>query len=241
METVAVRLYGANDLRLERFELPEMAEDEVLLRVMTDSLCASSYKMILQGSAHKRVPPNVAEQPIIIGHELCGEIVEVGAALRDSWRVGQRVVIQPALKLESGYAQLQRSVGRSPKHHFRAMVDQRSDIVVQCAIKGRWRYLFRCPGPQLIHVTKNRKIPLDTRSIFIICPKLDRDASRLPHLSIHFHHLPHLVFSGLPACRQEYSFPEQANPAFLCPAQIRPSRATHSGAEPYGLPSVPRR
>ena len=103
MKTKAVRLYGANDLRLEEFDLPEIGAGEVLLRVVTDSLCASTYKAVKQGSAHKRVPPDVAEKPIIIGHEMCGEIIEVGANLKDKWKVGQKIVIQPALKLETGY------------------------------------------------------------------------------------------------------------------------------------------
>ena len=103
MKTTALRLYGAMDLRLESFELPEIRENEVLLRVVTDSLCASTYKAVKQGTTHKRVPPDIAENPIIVGHEMCGEIVRVGANLTKKWRVGQRIVIQPALKLESGY------------------------------------------------------------------------------------------------------------------------------------------
>ncbi len=103
MKTTAVRLYGAMDLRLEEFDLPEITEDEVLLRVVTDSLCTSTYKAVKQGVEHKRVPEDVAENPIIIGHEMCGEIVEVGNNLKNDWKVGQKIVIQPALKLPSGY------------------------------------------------------------------------------------------------------------------------------------------
>ena len=103
MKTTAVRMYGAKDLRLEEFELPEITADEVLLRVVTDSLCTSTYKAVIQGTAHKRVPENIAEQPVILGHEMCGEIVEVGDNLKEDWKVGQRIVIQPALKLPSGY------------------------------------------------------------------------------------------------------------------------------------------
>ena len=103
MKTEAVRLYGANDLRIEGFELPPVGDREVLMRVVSDSVCASTYKAVIQGPMHKRVPENVAENPIVIGHEMCGEIVEIGAALKDRWKVGQRAVIQPALKLESGY------------------------------------------------------------------------------------------------------------------------------------------
>ena len=34
---------------------------------------------------------------------MCGEIVEVGAGVKNDWKAGQRVVIQPALKLENNY------------------------------------------------------------------------------------------------------------------------------------------
>ena len=103
MKTKAVRMYGANDLRLEEFELPQLGEKEVLMKVVSDSLCTSTYKAVKQGSAHKRVPNDIAEKPVIIGHEMCGEVVEVGAACEGNWKPGQKVVIQPALKLESGY------------------------------------------------------------------------------------------------------------------------------------------
>ena len=75
MKTNALRLHGANDIRLETIELPEITDDEVLIRVVSDSVCASTYKAIKQGPNHKRVPEDVAQNPVIIGHELCGEIV----------------------------------------------------------------------------------------------------------------------------------------------------------------------
>ncbi len=97
MDTTAVRLYGKNDLRLETFELPPIREDEILARVISDSICMSSYKATKQGAAHKRVPDNVAQNPIIIGHEFCGELIEVGAKWADRYTPGSRFVIQPAL------------------------------------------------------------------------------------------------------------------------------------------------
>ena len=48
MKTTAVRLYGARDLRVESFELPEPGADEILMRVVADSLCASTYKAVIQ-------------------------------------------------------------------------------------------------------------------------------------------------------------------------------------------------
>ena len=103
MKTKAVRLHGEMDIRLEEFDLPELGSGEVLIKVVSDSVCASTYKAVKQGSKHKRVPPTVSEKPVIIGHEMCAEIIEVGADLKNDWKVGQKIVIQPALKLETGY------------------------------------------------------------------------------------------------------------------------------------------
>ena len=103
MKTKAIRLYGVNDIRLEEFDLPEITDDEVLIRVVSDSVCASTYKAIKQGPAHKRVPNDVAENPIIIGHEMCGEIISVGENVKKDWHKGQKIVIQPALKLPNGH------------------------------------------------------------------------------------------------------------------------------------------
>ena len=97
MKTKAVRIYGENDLRLEEFELPEMQEDEILLKVVSDSICMSTYKAAVQGAKHKRVPNDVAENPTIVGHEFCGEIVKVGSKWANDFKEGQRVSIQPAL------------------------------------------------------------------------------------------------------------------------------------------------
>ncbi len=97
MKTKAVRLYGINDLRLEEFELPVIKKDEILAQVISDSVCMSSYKAAIQGPNHKRVPDNVAENPVMIGHELCGIILEVGEKWQDQFMPGQKFTIQPAL------------------------------------------------------------------------------------------------------------------------------------------------
>ena len=103
MKTRAVRLYGEMDLRLEEFELPEMKEDEILARVISDSLCASTYKAAKQGKAHKRVHDDVAEHPAIVGHEFCGEILKVGAKWKDEYKAGDRFIIQPAMNYKGSY------------------------------------------------------------------------------------------------------------------------------------------
>ena len=57
----------------------------------------SSHKAALQGPDHKRVPNDVAENPTIIGHEFCGEIVKVGSKWADQFKPGDRFSIQPAM------------------------------------------------------------------------------------------------------------------------------------------------
>ncbi len=97
MKTKALRLYGKEDLRLEEFELPELKDDEILAKVVSDSICMSSYKAAMQGADHKRVPNDVAEHPTIIGHEFCGELVKVGSKWANEFKEGEKFSIQPAL------------------------------------------------------------------------------------------------------------------------------------------------
>jgi L-sorbose 1-phosphate reductase len=100
MKTKAVRLHGVDDLRLEEFELPAIKDDEILAKVISDSICMSSHKLAMQGDKHKRVRSPLAQTPVIIGHEFCGELVEVGAQWRNQFKAGQRFAIQPALNYE---------------------------------------------------------------------------------------------------------------------------------------------
>lgn len=104
METKAVRLYGTDDLRLETLELPEIKENEILMRVVTDCLCSSTLKAVKLGEKHKHIPNDVSEAPIIVGHEMCGEIVALGRKLEGRHRVGEKIVIHPDLRLETGHA-----------------------------------------------------------------------------------------------------------------------------------------
>ncbi len=102
MNTKAVRLYGKEDLRLEEFELPAIKEDEILAKVVSDSLCMSSWKAAKQGTDHKRVPDDVSVNPPIIGHEFSGEILEVGSQWQHRFHPGQKFSIQPAIYYEDG-------------------------------------------------------------------------------------------------------------------------------------------
>ena len=96
MKARGVRLHAANDLRLEEFELPEITDDEILVKVVSDSICMSTYKCAILGTGHKRVHPDVAEHPAIMGHEFAGDIVKVGKNHQDTFKPGMKFTLQPA-------------------------------------------------------------------------------------------------------------------------------------------------
>ena len=101
MQTPAVRLYGKRDLRLETFELPELPDDGILAEIVSDSVCMSTYKTAEQGAAHRRVPDNVAENPVIIGHESCGVILKTGKKWAEKFHRGDRFAVQPVVNPET--------------------------------------------------------------------------------------------------------------------------------------------
>lgn len=100
MKTRAARLYGVNDIRVEEFKLPPIKDDEILAKVITNSICMSDHKAAEQGGSHKRVPNDVGTNPIIIGHEFCGELIEVGKKWQHKFKAGSKFSIQPALNYE---------------------------------------------------------------------------------------------------------------------------------------------
>lgn len=97
MNTKAVRIYGVKDLRLEEFELPTMKDDEIEARIVTDSLCMSTYKVSNQGEKHKKLPNDLKNHPVIMGHEFCGVITKVGEKWKHLYKPGDYFVAQPNL------------------------------------------------------------------------------------------------------------------------------------------------
>jgi L-iditol 2-dehydrogenase len=83
------RFYAPGDLRLEDAAEPAPGPDEVKIRVRQCSTCGTDVKIYNHGH-HHLVPPRV------IGHEVAGEIVEVGAGV-DGWSVGDPVQVIAAV------------------------------------------------------------------------------------------------------------------------------------------------
>ena len=99
MNAKAWRLYGAKDARLEDVELESAGEDGVVVEIVTNTICLSDYKGISLGTGHKRVPKDIATNPIMFGHEISGIVREVGAKWASQFKPGQRVCIQPAFNI----------------------------------------------------------------------------------------------------------------------------------------------
>lgn len=90
----ALRFYAPEDVRLEDQPEPTCGPTEVKLRVRNCSTCGTDVKIFYNG--HQNLSP-----PRTIGHEIAGEIVEVGAEVaatygRD-WQVGERVQVIAAV------------------------------------------------------------------------------------------------------------------------------------------------
>lgn len=86
----AVVFYGVNDVRVEEIDVPKMEPDDVLVKIKAVGVCGSDVHFYKEG----RIGPYVPKPGHIIGHESAGEIVAVGANVKDR-KVGDRVAIEP--------------------------------------------------------------------------------------------------------------------------------------------------
>ncbi len=105
MKSTAAVLSGKNKVYLKEVVLPEIGEEELLVKNISNSICLSTYKAAIRGAEHKRVPDDVSEDhPVMTGHEFAGYIVKVGEKLKDQYHEGDKFVLQPAMGLPSGYS-----------------------------------------------------------------------------------------------------------------------------------------
>lgn len=83
------RYYAPGDVRIEETPEPAPGPREVKLRVMACSTCGTDAKIYAHG--HHRLQP-----PRVLGHEVAGEVVDVGADAA-SWTSGDRVQMIAAI------------------------------------------------------------------------------------------------------------------------------------------------
>ena len=87
-------LHRVRDLRIEYREDSSLREGEVRFRLGRGSLCGSDLHYYFEG----RVGEFRVREPLILGHEVCGDVIEVAADV-DRVRVGQRVKVNPRVSL----------------------------------------------------------------------------------------------------------------------------------------------
>jgi L-iditol 2-dehydrogenase len=83
-------LESANQVSLRQVPVPAVGPNQVLVQVAAVGVCGSDVHYYLHG----RIGDFIVKQPMILGHEASGTIVEVGANV-PAGRVGQRVSIEP--------------------------------------------------------------------------------------------------------------------------------------------------
>ncbi|NJN97585.1 MAG: alcohol dehydrogenase catalytic domain-containing protein [Anaerolineales bacterium] len=86
---LAAVYYGPRDLRVEERPVPHISPDEALLKVTSAGICGTDLR-ILHGD-HRKYANGVIRVP---GHEVVGDIVQVGANVK-GLEVGQRVFVAP--------------------------------------------------------------------------------------------------------------------------------------------------
>jgi L-iditol 2-dehydrogenase len=84
-----LRFYAPGDVRVEDAPVPQITADEVLLRVKNCSTCGTDVKIFHNG--HQNITP-----PRVMGHEVAGEVAEVGANVA-GWAVGDRAQVIAAV------------------------------------------------------------------------------------------------------------------------------------------------
>jgi len=86
---LAAVYHGPNDLRVEEIPVPTIKPDEVLLKMVSASICGTDLR-ILHGN-HRLYPPGTVRIP---GHELVGDIESIGTGLSGLTK-GDRYFIAP--------------------------------------------------------------------------------------------------------------------------------------------------
>lgn len=85
----AATFYAPGDIRLEEIPEPDVAPGQVKLRVRACSACGTDVKISRSGH------PNMSA-PQVMGHEIAGEVVDVGAGV-EGWAPGDRVQVIAAI------------------------------------------------------------------------------------------------------------------------------------------------
>lgn len=87
----AAVLYGIGDVRCEMVDMPEIAVEEVLVRVKYAGICGSDLPRAMRSGLS-----GGTKYPLILGHEFSGEVAKLGVAVTN-FKVGDSVVVAPLM------------------------------------------------------------------------------------------------------------------------------------------------
>jgi len=86
----AAILYKPKEIKIEEREIPTPRSEEVLIQVMATGICRSDVHFYQGG----RIGYSVVKNPIILGHECSGVVVDRGQKVK-KFKKGDRVVVEP--------------------------------------------------------------------------------------------------------------------------------------------------
>jgi L-iditol 2-dehydrogenase len=89
-------LYGPHDVRIEDRPVPKPAPGQVLVEIAAVGICGSDVHYY----EHGRIGDYVVRDPMIIGHESAGTVVDVGDGV-DRNTVGELVALEPGVPCRS--------------------------------------------------------------------------------------------------------------------------------------------
>jgi len=136
----ATLLYGKEDIRLEEMEIPQMEAKGLLLQVKACGICGSDMRMFFNGPSPRYL------NPVVLGHELCGEVVQVGSLVQD-FHPGDLVTVAPIIPCMQCDA-----CGRGKDHICE------NGLVTGCTMHGGFAEYFYVPG-QMAQVGGAVKVP----------------------------------------------------------------------------------
>jgi L-iditol 2-dehydrogenase len=85
----AAKLFGPNDIRVVDCAIPEIGDEEILLKTSAAAICGSDLRMI--GNGYKGVDET---HPLTLGHEIAGVIEQVGKNVK-GYEKGMRIALAP--------------------------------------------------------------------------------------------------------------------------------------------------
>ncbi|MCL1927945.1 MAG: alcohol dehydrogenase catalytic domain-containing protein [Treponema sp.] len=85
----AAKLFGPQDIRVVECAIPEINDDQILLKTKAAAICGSDLRMI--GNGYKGVDN---DHPLVLGHEISGIIEQAGKNVK-GYKRGMRIALAP--------------------------------------------------------------------------------------------------------------------------------------------------